>query len=342
MRQRQGFTLVEMLVAMALTLFVMTILSQAFIAGLDTFRGLKAIGDMDEGLRTTVNNLRADLLLDHLVDATGKPIRLKSLVAPSEGFFRIEQGANGPAESTDWESISTYPNATMSSFRQSKHVLHFSVKASGSRPENFFIAAVKPTPSRLLASAIDFVYPTGQVTPYRSGDTVSSQWAELAYWLEFQGSTAAPNNPAAAINPPTGLYKLYRTQYLVAANNTSLNNGTMEPIGDRALYYKTVSCQADTTDPTKLWFNSPTDLKNSKRRFLTTDTDGRTLLLNNVVSFAVQIMKPGDTDFSDVGATPYDTSSATLPSSLSAVQISIRVWDFRTQGTRQITIIQDM
>ena len=36
-RSRQAFTLVEVLVAMALTMFVMVILSQAFVAGLDTF-----------------------------------------------------------------------------------------------------------------------------------------------------------------------------------------------------------------------------------------------------------------------------------------------------------------
>src|SRR5439155_10425507 len=47
MRQkRQGFTLVEMLVAMALTIFIMVIMSEAFVAGLETFRQLKAIGDM--------------------------------------------------------------------------------------------------------------------------------------------------------------------------------------------------------------------------------------------------------------------------------------------------------
>jgi prepilin-type N-terminal cleavage/methylation domain-containing protein len=62
---RRGFTLVEMMVAMALTVFVMVILSQCFVAGLETFSGLKAIGDMQEQLRTATNMLRADLSADH-------------------------------------------------------------------------------------------------------------------------------------------------------------------------------------------------------------------------------------------------------------------------------------
>src|SRR5262245_54057590 len=50
MRRRQGFTLVEMMVALALTVFIMVILSEAFVTGLETFRQLKAIGDMEESL----------------------------------------------------------------------------------------------------------------------------------------------------------------------------------------------------------------------------------------------------------------------------------------------------
>src|SRR6516162_8020749 len=90
--KRQGFTLVEMLVAMALTLFIMVILSQAFITGLDTFSKLKGIGDMEETLRVAINNLRSDLTLDHF---EGKR-RLSDpafLLAgpPQQGFFRVYQ-----------------------------------------------------------------------------------------------------------------------------------------------------------------------------------------------------------------------------------------------------------
>ena len=51
MRRRTGFTLVEVLVAMALTLFIMSILSAAFVAATSAVSDLKAAGDLAERLR---------------------------------------------------------------------------------------------------------------------------------------------------------------------------------------------------------------------------------------------------------------------------------------------------
>lgn len=58
---RRGFTLAELLVAMALIVFIMTILSQAFAAGIEAFRQLKASGDMTEELREASLQLRRDV-----------------------------------------------------------------------------------------------------------------------------------------------------------------------------------------------------------------------------------------------------------------------------------------
>src|SRR5262245_7047445 len=63
--RRAGFTIVELLVAMALIVLIMSILSQAFVEGLNTFRSLKGIGDMQDNLRTAVVPLRNDLILRH-------------------------------------------------------------------------------------------------------------------------------------------------------------------------------------------------------------------------------------------------------------------------------------
>ncbi len=91
--ERPAFTLVEMLVAMALILFIMVILSEAFVAGLESFRQLKAIGDMEERLRTASVEIRRDLSADHfegkrrLSDPNFWDIPLR------EGFFRIVQNS---------------------------------------------------------------------------------------------------------------------------------------------------------------------------------------------------------------------------------------------------------
>src|SRR4249920_3275257 len=63
--RRAGFTIVELLVAAAVTIFIMVILASAFQAGLDTFRNLKAAGDMQERLRTATVLLRSDMTSWH-------------------------------------------------------------------------------------------------------------------------------------------------------------------------------------------------------------------------------------------------------------------------------------
>jgi prepilin-type N-terminal cleavage/methylation domain-containing protein len=62
---RRGFTLSELLVSMALIVFIMVILSEAFTTGVQAFRDLKAVGDLNERLRTASAQLRTDLLAAH-------------------------------------------------------------------------------------------------------------------------------------------------------------------------------------------------------------------------------------------------------------------------------------
>ena len=50
-----GFTLIELMVAMALSMFLMAILSEAFAVSMDTFRGLRSIGDMQDYRSATVS-----------------------------------------------------------------------------------------------------------------------------------------------------------------------------------------------------------------------------------------------------------------------------------------------
>jgi prepilin-type N-terminal cleavage/methylation domain-containing protein len=58
---RRGYTLIELLFAMAVIVLIMSIASQAFVAGLETFRQLKGIGDLNERLRGDALALRGDV-----------------------------------------------------------------------------------------------------------------------------------------------------------------------------------------------------------------------------------------------------------------------------------------
>jgi len=66
---RAGFTITELLVVMALIVFLMAVISESFSAGVAEFRKLKAIGDMAERLRATAVVLRRDLGQTHFESA---------------------------------------------------------------------------------------------------------------------------------------------------------------------------------------------------------------------------------------------------------------------------------
>src|SRR5438045_4919227 len=96
MRRRTGFTIVELLVTMALIVFVLAILATAFSEGMKTFRHLKGIGDMNQRLGTVKVLLRADLEARHfegerrLSDTDFWTVNRRP---PREGFFRVWQGS---------------------------------------------------------------------------------------------------------------------------------------------------------------------------------------------------------------------------------------------------------
>src|SRR5262249_53474616 len=119
MRRRQAFTLVELLVSMALIIFIMAILTEAFSAGLTTFRQLKAIGDMQERMRSVAILLRRDLQADHFQDIRGnrlsdidlRPTNSTGLANPNPGppqagYFRIWQQWQGGTDPRTWCSVS--------------------------------------------------------------------------------------------------------------------------------------------------------------------------------------------------------------------------------------------
>ncbi|MFM7112782.1 MAG: PilW family protein, partial [Planctomycetota bacterium] len=62
---RKGFTLVELLVAMALILFIMSIVSVAFVDSTESFRIFRARAELSEKLRFITQTLRADLRANH-------------------------------------------------------------------------------------------------------------------------------------------------------------------------------------------------------------------------------------------------------------------------------------
>ncbi len=377
---RSGFTLVEMLVSMTLMIFVMLILSQCFVQGLETFSGLKAVGDMQEQLRTASTLLRADLSLDHFEGKRRLSDPLASFTTPSpstpkirEGFFVIGQGfpPAPPTGSTKYRtSHFEGQEDTIGSYFVYDHWLHFSAKMRGNVREKFFNASAVGIPNSMAtdwyAHLTNHLNTSADAMFLDDAGAIHTPWAEIAYALVPTGTVLTPGFAPPLSEPtspsaPTRLSALYRWQYAVIPDTTKVNtlpaglinnsfpgiahaNGRFLSPTDLAQGYATRTFNPYT------FFSTPKAMSNIQ--------DGRTLILSNVVSFEINVNTGGPTFGNIPGSTPFDTAgyvagSSALPANLysnaappnytvQGIQIILHIWDPRSRQTRQVTLVQDM
>jgi hypothetical protein len=250
--------LVELLVAMALIVFIMAILAEAFEAGIGTFRRLKAVSDMNERLRSASSILRRYLAADHF---EGKKRLSDSHFwdngPPKEGFFRIYQGNPYKTdEGPDSDGNRSYLSVD--------HILHFAVKLRGNNRDDYFQTNWLPANSALAKlghgdSRFQDLTAAGVWTSY------GSPWAEVAFFLEPTGETT--RDPQAATASNLDLYTLYMRQRLAVPNPdaasskvafTAYYNGTGN--------YAEISFGADPGDRAHFYINSPEELTMPHRR----------------------------------------------------------------------------
>jgi hypothetical protein len=240
---RAGFTLVELLVALALTIFIMAILSEAFVKGLEVFRGVKALGDMESKLRTAATLLRRDLAAPHFegnkrlsectisgkrfprleglrpgpynaLDAAILRTQLAAYVfqPPKQGFFSIEEWPNRPGRRTMFFEAADLQGRP--SYRDEYDVLHFSARLDGNGPDKFFYGRVLGNPDPTQPS-LDRIGLNGGRTRYDlpGNNMYSSQAAELLYFLGNDDSAAMPG--VGLPGGPVRTFNLYRQSWLL-------------------------------------------------------------------------------------------------------------------------------
>lgn len=266
-QQRAGFTLVELMVAMTLTLFVMVILTQAFVTSLDTFSAMKGIGDMQQNLRTAGNVLRSDLSAYHFdgarrlsdISPAGNALIVKQ--PPQAGFFAVWQGSASVVEGTDANGVPSY--------RATNHILYMTVCRRGNRAQSFFSTPIQGAAADLntffsAKTAYD-VDPTQQLPfatltqPYTAGATTAfytSQWAEVVYYLKRTGSTEEPNNPASVLGTPT--FGLYRAQFVMVPDSTYVSAATYSANAAFSTF-RGISCNTSPASAAQINFFSPSD-----------------------------------------------------------------------------------
>jgi prepilin-type N-terminal cleavage/methylation domain-containing protein len=289
MRRRAGFTITELLVAMALIVFIMSILATAFSEGMKTFRGLKGIGDMNQRLRTVSSLLRADLEADHFEGRRRlSDTQFWVMGPPREGFFRIWQGSapvpepNPPIYANPVFQANPYYyynegsdiDSGIESVRATDQVLHFTVKKRGNDPKDFFHATVPATvsvpvpgtPSPLLTYGNPDARFQDLPTQGSPTFTFNSQWAEVAWFLRPNGQNANG----------TPLYTLYRRQRVLvpvpenAVPAKDLNFGPNPILAadyndlTRGVNYLDMSCRIKNGS---IYFNTPADVTVPQYRF---------------------------------------------------------------------------
>ncbi len=380
--RRAGFTLVELLVVMALITLIMSILSQAFVEGLDTVRNLKAIGDLQEQLRGVVVPLRDDLLRRHFLSTEKLSVNYDSSgLRPTTGFFRVQQGAahNTLLEGSDSDGLPSY--------RVSTDVLHLTTAVVGTRRADYMTAEAPSVPNAEQLWAI----PPAAAEPfdYRQSKAFLSQWAEVM-WFTTPMIDADSGLQMTAGNSDTLLFNLHRRQKLLLTANAGALNGLASPnrIASTNLgLFPEIACLPDSLNkqPGALYFTTPSDSIVGQNRSMMDATGNFSLpqamgtpypagsfgatipgviqessvrrgddrVITDVVSFEVKVLMPGMFEFQDIrtiqaglgiaqdGA--YDTATWKGPKlTIKAIQVVLRVWDSRTELTRQITMIQDM
>jgi prepilin-type N-terminal cleavage/methylation domain-containing protein len=240
---RQGFTLVEMLVSLALTIFLMAIITEAFVIGLEAFRDMGAIGSMDAKLRSATTQILRDLSGSHFEG--DKRLSLMSpdgsFVPPQTGFFVYGEGTYpvpvppmppgplpGPAPPPP-PPVPTQPEGMdadgHASERDTNDFLHFTVRRNGNDQDQVFFAKVAPT-SLLDGLSI------GSYDSSPANGIYTGQWIEVVYFLrpDPQQRTTTNKERTYAGLP---LYTLYRRELVMLSD---LHHQAVSSVSDPAFY----------------------------------------------------------------------------------------------------------
>ena len=355
---RNAFTLVELMVAMALIILMLSIMSQAFVIATGTMQGLKEVADMQEKIRPAITLLQRDLGAFHFegIKKLSDP-EFWDNGPPKEGYFMLWQDrANDVAEGAT-------NNVTFSqSAALANHMLAFTVKLPGKSPNEFFES------SSLGVFGNTFFNITGTPAAMTDSNTrrfekdsslIHSEWAEVAYFLgPHTGNPDGYTDGKAG--PALPYYNLYRQQRLVLpsyniagvtlptpSDNPATRAATRDAYSELSFHpYERSSSGADI-----LKFNSPSDLTVPWKRmgnrnynqlgnpagplfseFPTTSAKVNSdIIATNVISFDVKLLTDLRYDYEDLTTIlsqgSYSAYPPVLNYALANGNAAIRVFD---------------
>ena len=178
--RQNGFTVVELLVALALVLFIMSIISQVFVDASEAFRSARSKAELTEKLRFITQTLRADLRSRHFEN--GRKLSdsdFWKVGPPKAGYFRIEHKTNLPEYAPDGvtQISNSLGEPLISGNPTAGHVIAFTGFQNGQNANVFTPCSPRLThPFWRGKTVVDFIPKThvSKITPHSTAPMLKS------------------------------------------------------------------------------------------------------------------------------------------------------------------------
>jgi|694.fasta_scaffold57730_5 prepilin-type N-terminal cleavage/methylation domain-containing protein len=331
--RQNGFTIVELLVALALVLFIMSIISQVFVDASEAFRSARSKAELTEKLRFITQTLRADLRSRHFEN--GRKLSdsdFWKVGPPKAGYFRIEHKTNLPEYAPDGvtQISNSLGEPLISGNPTAGHVIAFTGFQNGQNANDFYSVQSPTNPSFLAWKNGGGLYP--QDSRFEDNSTFNSPDAEIAWFLgpDAPGfSKEFPMQDELGAPATIKVFSLYRRLWLLAPNNPAapmpivtptenISVNPTPPLSDINFgQWNTEFPNSDVPIRRGLGFgftpNAVSNWKNPNFNPLNVAT-APYLIADNILSFTVEVLPENDTKFLTLqnafGSRVFDTWSS--------------------------------
>jgi prepilin-type N-terminal cleavage/methylation domain-containing protein len=226
---RQGFTIVELLVALALVLFIMSIISQVFVDASEAFRSARSKAELTEKLRFITQTLRADLRSRHFEN--GRKLSDSDFWQdgpPKAGYFRLEQASFSSPVSTI--SGDNFPLGTPAD----GNLMAFTSFLDGQNPGSFHSISASNTLKTWLSSG--GFSPRDTRFEDLNQNTFNSPDAEVAWFMApdtagFSSEYPMQDEPLSPF-PTMKVYSLIRRVWPLAPERQHAASNTLSVLAD--------------------------------------------------------------------------------------------------------------
>jgi prepilin-type N-terminal cleavage/methylation domain-containing protein len=335
--RRQGFTIVELLVALALVLFIMSIISQVFVDASEAFRSARSKAELTEKLRFITQTLRADLRSRHFEN--GRKLSDPEFWRdgpPKTGYFRLEHKPLVTVFAPD--GVTPITNNLGEPIVQGNpgagHLIAFTCFQKAQNPSDFY--SVSGISNPLFAGWKNGSGLSPQDTRFEDNATFNSPDAEISWFLGPDGPGYTKEYPLQdEVGAPATIkvFSLYRRMWLLAPNKPDPSapmpavaatdgvgvNPNQLPLTDINFgQWNTDLPNTDVPLRRSIGFGYPasgsvTSWKDSSFQPLNVASDPF-LIANNVLSFSVEVLNENGTQFfplqSAIGSKVFDTWSS--------------------------------